>query len=65
MFLPRYQILGGKDMPVAYGESERLLGKVFSLASRGGRKGGKQGPGPPLKYSAPVMCVCLYILLGN
>ncbi|KAL9384185.1 hypothetical protein Peur_024508 [Populus x canadensis] len=22
----------GKDMPVAYGESERLLGKVFSLA---------------------------------
>jgi len=22
---------------------------------RGGRKGGKQGPGPPLKYSAPVI----------
>jgi hypothetical protein len=22
----------GEDMPVAYGESERLLGKVFSLA---------------------------------
>jgi hypothetical protein len=66
MFLPRYQILGGKDMPVAYGESERLLGKVFSLASRGGRKGGQAGARAPPKIFRPCnVCVSIYILLGN
>jgi len=30
---------------------------------RGGRKGGQAGPGPPLKYSAPI--IYIYIYIGN
>jgi len=30
---------------------------------RGGRKGGQAGPGPPLKYSAPIIYIYIYIYI--
>jgi hypothetical protein len=42
---------------IKHGALNMLKNKVI----RGGRKGGKQGPGPPLKYSAPVIYIYIYI----